>query len=403
MPDAAHMTDEGQVLTAAPELLAHVGAEGFCGPSGRGTCPAFSDANAPGSSGPRAVHMIGMNAYDRQLQSAIEHLDNMNPMFDFAGADLPTQARQLKTWWGRALADDHIHGHDPAGPVAATDDLNDRQTVLLSAIQRGARGRTGNWTATASASHSEDLALTVSGDGLSITARTSEGKSGVSFPEGISAAADGTDPQWLASMLYRTTHLIDPVVELIDTLALSAAFAGSPFAAQAAAFRRTSPDTLETDGGEITLDWQELTVISDESVSDSLAAAAGISGADVPAALSDVLRTAIQKGHSVPASPTRRIMPEASQSAAGVVSDGAAILAGPGIDVGDATIIGIPPGGSMSIGIGASADGGLSISGLPAAGTAPFIDPEEAFMEECAKSIGIPVDTLRDIVKGEEA
>lgn len=347
--------------------------------------------------------MIRMNAYDRQLQTAIEHLDNINPMFDFPGSDRTAQARQLKTWWGKALADDHLYGHDPSGPIeVAADQLTDRQLVLLSALQRGARGVTGDWGVTAAPESGDALSLTVAGQGLTAEATAVEVKSGVSFRGPLRfTAEDGSEPLWPQTMLHRTTNLADPVVDLSDVLAVSDAFARSPFAGLHDSFDRTSYDTIDAFDEEIDLDWRAQEATPNELTCRALASAAGISVDDVPDALSAVLEAAVANGHSIPEPlPARAVAPQ--QPAAGVSNMGAEILAGLGINVGDTTVIGIPAGGSMSIEIGAG-DGGLSSSGLPTAGTgAPaFIDPEEAFLAECATSLGIPTNVFRGIVKGD--
>ncbi|MET4144072.1 hypothetical protein [Arthrobacter sp. UYCo732] len=347
-----------------------------------------------------------MNAYYRQLQSAIEHLDNINPMFDFAGADPSAQARQLKTWWGKALADDHLHGHDPSGPITVDHgQLTDRQLVLLSALQRGARGVTGDWAATAGPEAGDALALTVTGHGLTVTATAAEVKTGVSFKEGARfIAVDGSEPAWPPVMLHRTTNVPNPVAELVDLLAVSTAFAGSPFAALHDSIRRTSYDAFEAFNEEFEVDWNSGTATPSEQVRRALATAAGMTEDDVPGMLGAVLNKAASYGHSVPEATTGRVYPDQQASTGGPSSMGAAILAGLGIDVGDAQVIGIPAGGSMSIGIGVGPDG-LTISDLPVvgAGTPAVVDPEEAFLAECAASLGLPTEVFRGIVQGDEA
>src|SRR6478609_3761784 len=108
-----------------------------------------------------------MNAYDNQLQAAIRHLADANPMFDFTAAGDDARSRQLKTWWGKPLAEDARHGHDTSGPITTNGDLTDRQAVLLSFLQRPLRAeRAGEWTVTAEPADGESLQLTVTGYGL---------------------------------------------------------------------------------------------------------------------------------------------------------------------------------------------------------------------------------------------
>lgn len=349
-----------------------------------------------------------MNAYDRQLTAAIDQIAESNPYFDFAAADQSTQARQLKTWCGKAISDDHAEGHDPSGPVTASlSDLSDQRLVLLSCLQRGLRGKPGDWTATAAADVEEALTVAVAGHGITITATVSEGRSGIAFRNGITAVdTDGRNPVWPDSLSYRSTHLDAPAADLLDLLALSAAFAASPFSAHAKSFTRTGRDSLDVIGMAIALDWREVTVDPAEGVRGFLSSTSGISEDDVEGALIEVLRDALAKGHSVPPAPSLPPVvetPEAPMAEAGESNAARRWLEDMGINVGNAQVIGVGPGSSVSIGVGFGPDG-LSVTGIPPAGApaAPAVPDEDSFMAECAKSLGIPLDVFRGIIEEED-
>lgn len=345
-----------------------------------------------------------MNAYDKQLQAAIGHLADTNPMFDFTAADDDARYRQLKTWWGKPLAEDLRHGHDTSGPITATGTLTNRQSVLLSYLQRPLRAqRSGNWTVTAEP-EGDSLRLTLSGYGFTVSALIQETGGNVTTA-GISADSDVADPTWPTRMLFRNTFLESPAGDLLDALALGAAFSQSPFARLANEIRRTGVESIDALNIEVDLDWATTAALpfGDFAV---IATAAGLDENQVEKELSSVLRRAVELGHAVPAVrmiATAPPLPAAVSAGGGsVLPEGhpaRSVLDSLGIDMSGTQVIGVGPGSGYSIGVGMDAGGNLSIADLPAPGASAVpASPEEEFAASVADMLGISREELSKIL-----
>lgn len=344
--------------------------------------------------------MASMNAYDRQLSAAVSQLGISNPMFDFAASDPETQSRQLKTWWGRTLSEDHIHGHDPAGPISAElEILTDEWLILLSYLQRGLRGRSGDWSATAVPAPDSALEVSLTGYGYTATVVIGERGADVGHRGAVKATSvQAGDPAWVPALIFRVSYLEAPAGDLLDAVALATAFARSPFAGAASLVSRIDYNTLETPTGEIALDWREQTARPDEEASAELAAVSGLTPEMVVEALGAVLRRAVDLGHSVPAALPE---PVAVAAPAGGAMDGRSILEGMGINLpADTQVIALPAGASASMSVGIGANGDLVVSDHYGSVQPAVLDPEEALMAEIAASMNIPLDVFRGIVKG---
>lgn len=338
-----------------------------------------------------------MTAYDNQLQAALARLGGTNPTFDYAAADEDTRYRQLKTWWGRPLAEDARSGHDTSGPITLTGAASDRQLVLLSFLQRPLRAeRGGDWSITAEPAPGDSLRLTAAGYGQTLSATVSESSGAV----GLTPATD--EASWPARMLFRTAYLEAPAADLVDVLSLAAAFGDSPFTASQA-IRRNAIDTLEAPELDIYLDWAALDATPDGDI-DGLAAAAGMPPEQVRDALSTVMRHAVHLGHAVPgARPSDTPLPAPVPVAApgGVeLPEGhpaRAILDKLGIDLSGTKVVGIGPGTSAGIGVGVGQDGDISIVDLPGRSTSAAPD-EVAIKAECAKILGLSPEEFQAIL-----
>ncbi|QOD05869.1 hypothetical protein [Pseudarthrobacter sp. BIM B-2242] len=347
-----------------------------------------------------------MNAYDNQLHAALSRLADANPMFDFAAADDGARYRQLKTWWGRPLAEDLRHGHDVSGPITAAGKFTDRQGVLLSFLQRPLRAeRSGDWTITAEPAEDESLQLTLTGYGFTVSALIQETGGNVTTA-GISAASNVSDPTWPTRMLFRNTFLEAPAGDLIDALALAAAFSQSPFARLANEIRRTGVESMDALNIEIYLDWATLQALPVGDL-DQIASAAGLDEDQVEKELNSVLRRAVELGLATPA--IRKIataapLPADVPTAGGgtVLPEGhpaRSVLDSLGIDLSGTQVIGVGPGSSYGIGIGVGADGSLSVTDLPSVGVpAAAVSPEEEFAASVADMLGISRDELQNIL-----
>lgn len=350
-----------------------------------------------------------MTAYDNQLQAAVSHMATANPMFDFGAAEDDARYRQLKTWWGRPLAEDLRRGHDISGPIEAVGELSDRQSVLLSFLQRPLRAeRGGDWTLTAESADGESLQLTLAGYGFTVSALVQEVGSGVTTA-GISTSSEFADESWPARMLFRNTFLEAPAGDLVDALALAAAFSQSPFSKLAGEIRRTGPELLDALDIEVDLDWAAVEARPYGDVRQ-LAAASGLTEEHVEKELSAILRRAVELGHAVPAA--RKIaappapLPVAAAAGGGVLPEGhpaRSVLDSLGIDLSNTQVIGVGPGSGISIEIGVDSNGNLSINdNLPTVSIPAPGSPLDAFESAVADMMGISRQQLQDILDEDE-
>jgi hypothetical protein len=346
-----------------------------------------------------SAHMSRMSAFENQLQAALARLGDTNPMFDYATADEDTRYRQLKTWWGRPLAEDARAGHDISGPLTLTGEANDRQLVLLSFLQRPLRvERSGDWSVTATPAPGDSLRLTAACHGQTLSATVTESAGAVNLT-GIDGAGE---------MLFRSNYLEAPAADLIDALALAAALSESPFAGLTHPIRRSGTDTIEAPDLDIYLDWAAMEATPDGDI-EGLAAAAGIPAEQVRPAFSAVMHRAVDLGHGVPgARPSDTPLPApvavAAPSGGTELPEGhpaRAVLDAMGIDWSETKVVGIGPGSSVGMGIGIGQDGGLAITDLPGLGATVPVDDEE-FAAECAKVLGISAEEFRAILQEEE-